>query len=100
MLLVVAVGCIATPISVICSRRRAFEAWAKVASILLSVLGLGWAVLALSLIRMGDAVTSPIGVILTRARIFVGGFCLGLILGLLLARPYRRVTSEKPQTTV
>ena len=100
ILVLAAVGCIAAPISVICSRRRVFEAWAKLASILLCLFGLGWTGLAFSLIRMGDAAYGPTGVTLTNARIFVGGVCLGLILALLLARPYRRVTSEKPQARV
>jgi len=94
-----AAGCIAAPISVIFSRRQVWEPWAKLASILLCVLGLGWTGLGFSLIRMGDAEYGPIGVILTHARTFVGGVCLGLVLGLLLARPYKRVTSSRTQTT-
>ena len=100
VLVLFAAGCIAAPISVICSRRRVFEVWAKVGSILLGVLGLGWTGLAFSLIRMGDAKSGPIGVLLTGARTFLGGVCVELILGLLIARPYKRVTSEKTPTTV
>ncbi len=95
MLLVVAVGCITVPILLFSSRRRVFEPWAKVASILLCLLGLGWIGIAFGLLRMGDVATGPIEVLLTRARIFLGGVCLGLTLGLMLARPYRKVTDER-----
>jgi hypothetical protein len=100
ILVVVAVGCIAVPISVIFSRRRVWEAWAKVASILVCCFGLGWAGLAFSLIRMAGALSAPTEVLLTRARIFIGGVCLGLILGLVLARPYKKVTDESTQRAV
>ncbi len=95
ILSLIAAACIAAPISVICSRRRVFEAWAKVASILICVLGLGWTALAFSLIRMDDAASGPIGVILTHARILVGGVCIGLVLAILIARPYKKVTIEE-----
>jgi len=88
------------PIAVICSRRRLFETWAKAASILLCVFGLGWTTLAFSLIRMGDAASGPSGVALSHARTLLGGVCLGLILGILIARPWKKVTSEKSQTVV
>jgi len=96
LLPLVAAACIAVPIAVICSRRRLFETWAKAASILLCVFGLGWTTLAFSLIRMGDAASGPSGVALSHARTF----CLGLILGILIARPWKKVTSEKSQTVV
>jgi FtsH-binding integral membrane protein len=100
LLLLMAVGCIAAPVSVIRSRRRAFEAWAKVASVLLCIFGLAWTGLAFSLIRMGDTAADPIGVLLTHARTFLGGVCVGLVLAVLIARPYKTVTSEKAQTEV
>ena len=100
MQLVIAAGCVAVPISVFWSRRRVFEPWAKVASIVICCFGLGWTALAFSLLRGHDAMSTATEVLLTRARILLGGVCLGLILGVLLARPYRKTTDEKAHGTV
>jgi len=99
-LLVIAVACVAAPISVIRSRRLVFEAWAKFASVLICAFGLIWAGLAFSLLRLGEAVYGPTGVLLTHARIFLGGLCLGLVLAVLIARPYKRMSREKLPTAV
>jgi hypothetical protein len=100
LLLVIAVGCFAAPISVIRSRRRVFETWAKVASILVGVFGLIWTGLAFSLLRLGEAAFGPIGVGLGYVRTLIGGVCIGLIIAILIARPYKSVTNEKAQTAV
>ena len=100
ILLLVATASIAAPIVIIGSRRRVYEVWAKVASILLCAIGLGWTGLAFTLIRMGDAEYGPIGVLLTHARILLAGVALGLIIAVLIARPYKLATNEKTQTTV
>ena len=100
LLLVITVGFVAVPISVIRSRRRVYENWAKAACTLICVFGLVWTGLAISLIRMGDAQYGPTGILLTRARIFLAGVWIGLSLGVIMARPYKRVTGEKPQPTV
>jgi FtsH-binding integral membrane protein len=93
LLIIVAVGCFAAPVSVILSRRRVFDTWAKVAAVLVGIFGLIWTVLAFSLLRMGDAASGPTGVALTHARTLAGGVCIGLIVAVLIARPYKRVTS-------
>jgi len=101
--LVLAASSIAVPIEAICSRRRVWEPWAKVASVVLCLLWLGWAGLALSLIHMAqavDVVFDPYGIVLTHARIFVAGNGCGLALGLLIARPYKRVTREQTPAAV
>jgi|SRR6266850_7776669 len=97
LLLLVAVGCITVPVAVARSRRRVFETWARVVSVLLCVFGLGWAGLAFSLIRLGDAASGPLGVGVRQARTLIGGVCIGLGLAILIARPYKRVTIEELQ---
>jgi len=67
---------------------------------LIGVLGLTWTCLEFSVLRMGDAAFGPIGLWVSHIRTLTGGVCLGLIIAVLMARPYRSMTSEKPQTTV
>jgi len=100
LLLLVAVGCIALPFSVFCSRRRIFETWAKVVSILLCVFGLSWSALAFSLIHFEDSAADPLKVALSSVRTLLGGICIGLSLGMLIARPYKKVPNEEPQKLV
>jgi hypothetical protein len=99
-LLAMAVGCLAAPVLVICSRRRVFEPWAKVASILVGVFGLIWTGIEFAVLLLGDAAFGPLGVGLSHLRTLIGGVCIGLIIAVLIARPYRSVTDEKPQTVV
>jgi hypothetical protein len=100
LLQAIAVGCVAVPILVIRSRRFVYETWAKMAIILICVFALIWTGLEFSLIRMGDAEYGPIGILLTHARIFFAGVVIGLYLGVVMARPWKRVREEKPQPTV
>ena len=100
LLLVIAVACVAVPISVIRSRRCVYETWAKMAFILICGFALIWTGLELSLIRMGDAEYGPLGILLTHARIFFAGLFIGLFLGVVMARPWKRVREEKPQPSV
>ena len=100
MHLVVAAGSVALPISVFWSRRVVWERWAKVASILICCLGLAWTAFDFSLSRGGDAISAATEVLLTRARIFLGGVILGLVLGVLLARPYKKMTNKTSNTIV
>ena len=99
-LLVMAVGCFVAPISVIRSRHPIFETWAKIASLLIGVFGLIWTGLEFSLLRMGDTAFGLLGVALGHVRTLIGGVCLGLIIAILIARPYRSVTNENAQTGV
>lgn len=94
LLIIVAIGCFAAPISVIVSRRRVFEIWAKVATVLVGIFGLIWTALAFSLLRMGDAASGPAGVGLTHARTLIGGVCIGLIVAVLIARPYKNAANN------
>ena len=100
MVLLVAVGCIALPFSVFCSRRRIFETWAKAVSILLCVFGLGWSVLAFGLVHYEASVSDPLKVVLSRVRTLLGGIYIGLVLGMLIARPYKRVPKDESQKSV
>ena len=67
---------------------------------LIGVFGLIWTGLEFSVLHMGEAAFGPIGVGLSHVRTLVGGVCLGLIIAVVIARPYKSVTNEKPQTTV
>ena len=99
-LVVMAVECLAAPISVICSRRRVFEPWAKVASILVGVFGLIWTGLEFSVLLLGDAAFGPIGVALSHVRTLIGGVCIGLGTALVIAWPYKTATTHEPETPV
>lgn len=91
LLTIMAVACVVLPISIFRSRRRVFETWAKTASGLACAFGLLWAGIAFTLIHFGDAFSGPIGDALTRARMIVGGICIGVMLAILLARPYKKL---------
>lgn len=99
-LLAMAVGCLAAPVLVICSRRRVFEPWAKVASILVGAFGLIWTGLESTVLLLGDAAFGPIGVALSHVRTLIGGVCIGLIIAFVIARPYKNVADERAETVV
>jgi hypothetical protein len=99
-LVVMAAGCLAAPVLVICSRRRAYESWAKVTYILIGVFGLIWTGLESAVLLLGDAAFGPIGVALSHVRTLIGGVCIGLTIAVVIARPYKSVPNERTQTAV
>ena len=95
LLLLVAAGSAILPFSMFCSHRRIFENWAKVVSMLVCILGLTWSVIGFVLVRLKDSVPATVESPLGITRNLVGGICVGLILAILIARPYKRVIFEK-----
>ena len=95
-----AAGCLAAPILVICSRRRAYEPWAKVTYILIGFFGLIWTGLESAVLLLGEAASGPIGVALSHIRTLIGGVCIGLTIAVVIAKPYKSVPNERTETTV
>ena len=85
-LLVGIVFSIVLPIVVWFDRKRIFAAWARIVSLIACIAGLGWGFIGLALIH-----SSVSDVDYSRQegiKGMLGGICIGLVLSLLISKPY------------
>jgi hypothetical protein len=94
---VAVIGSIYFAISTFFSRRRVYQAWAKVAALLVCIFGVIWGVTGLILIHWTSSISSHTQFILNSVRNPLGGVCIGLLICLIIAKPYKMVTHEQPQ---
>jgi hypothetical protein len=92
---VAVVGSIAFSIETFVSRRRIYDTWAKIASVFVCIFGLSWAVTGFLLPHF--AVSSSTHTVLIMMQSFCCGVSCGLLLSIVIARPYKKVTHEKLQ---
>jgi hypothetical protein len=90
------VGSIAFPIWMFSSRRRLYETWARVVSVCVCIFGLGYAVSGFILAHLEASSSGSAHIVLIMMRSFCCGVGSGLLLSILIARPYKKVTHEKP----
>ena len=83
-LLVGTIFSIALPVVVWFDRKRIFVAWARITSIIACIAGLGWAFLGwlISISTMDDYSR------IEGIKGLFGGICIGLVLSIMIARPY------------
>ena len=95
LLLLGVASSIAFPCLMFLTRCRIYDAWARVVSVLVCIFGLGWAVVGFVLIH-AETITPGFGVYaLMGAKPTLGGVCIGLVLSILIAKPYKNKTLEK-----
>jgi hypothetical protein len=94
------VGSIVVSVGMFLSRRRIYDTWAKVASVLLCVFGLVWAVIGFILPHFTASTSWPAHIALVMSRSFLCGVCVGLLISIIIARPYKKVTDEKSKPLV
>ena len=76
------------PILVCFHRKRVFAAWAKLASVIACICGLGWGFLGW---KLSDVFISDLNYDSYRAyglRGLLGGICIGLVFSIIVSRPY------------
>ena len=95
--LVAIIGSISMPITTFFSRRRIYETWAKVASLLICIFGVSWGVTGFIRIHYESSISSNTDFIFHSVRSSLVGACIGLLLCLIIVKPYKKVTLEKPQ---
>jgi phosphotransferase system glucose/maltose/N-acetylglucosamine-specific IIC component len=81
---------VAFPVFVCFSRKRPFATWAKIASIIAYIAGLGWGFLSW---RLTDVFISDLNYDYFGAynlKGLFGGICIGLVFSIIIARPYVR----------
>jgi hypothetical protein len=93
LLLLAIIGSIIYPISVFFSRKRIYAPWAKVVSLLVCIVGLGWG--AGGFIFDHLEVSRSTHVVLQDLRRYCGGIGVWLLLCIIIAKPYKTVISEK-----
>jgi hypothetical protein len=93
--LVAVIGSIVLSIGMFFSRRHIFDRWAKVASVLLCIFGLSWTLLGIRLAHLEASTSGSAHIVLVMMRSFCCGVCVGLLLSILIAKPYKKVTHEK-----
>ena len=84
------IGSISFTISVFFSRRQIYQAWAKVASLLVCIFGVSWGITGLILIHWSSSISSHTQFILYSVRSPLVGVCIGLLLCVLIAKPYKK----------
>jgi hypothetical protein len=76
------------PILVCFHRKRVYVTWAKIASLMACIAGLGWGFLGLAL-----SYSSIAGLDYSRIegiKGMLGGICIGFVLSIIIARPYEK----------
>ncbi|MGA2222640.1 MAG: hypothetical protein ABSH21_12860 [Verrucomicrobiia bacterium] len=85
------------PILIFASRRCVFAVWARFSSLLVCLAGLGWGVLGFVLLHQRSSMSPHAYFALGRIKALLAGLCVGLVLSILIARPYQKVTREKTE---
>jgi|ERR1035437_807859 hypothetical protein len=87
--LLVGITCsILLPILVCFHRKRVYARWAKIISIMACIAGLGWGVLGLVLLHSSIVISDRLR--LEGINGMLGGICIGLVLSVMIARPYEK----------
>jgi len=95
----VIVGCITLPIIAFFSRHEVYEKWAKIVCILLCILGVSWAVSGFILIHWEHSISRHVYSVFNSIRGNVEGICIGFLLSLAIAKPFKKVTLDKLQSS-
>jgi hypothetical protein len=90
-------GCISLPIIAFFSRHETYEKWAKIVCILLCIFGVSWAVSGFILIHWEHSISRHIYFILRSIRGNVEGICIGFLLSLAIAKPFKKLERDKLQ---
>ena len=92
---VAVIGSIVLSVGTFVSRRRIYDTWAKVASILLCIFGVSWALIGIRLAHLEASTSGSAHIVLIMMRSFCCGVSVGLLLCIIIAKPYKKVTHEK-----
>lgn len=90
LLIVGAVFAIAFAAMPLLDRRYAWARWGKVAAVIAGLAGVAWSTLGLILYDSHIAVSHHLFDGLRYTKGLCGGVCLGVVVAVLLARPYRK----------
>jgi hypothetical protein len=93
ILLLGAAGSLIFPISTIFSRTYSYAPWAKLASILVCLLGLAWSVGGLVLPHLDISI--HVSIVLNTVRRDCVAVASGLLLSVIIAKPYKKIAVEK-----
>jgi len=88
---------IVLPTLVFFNRSRVYAAWAKITSVIVCMVGLGWGFLGLMLSH--SEISGKDYSRLDGIKGMLGGICIGLVLGIMIARPYQKVVFDKSEKT-
>ncbi|MGH7953774.1 MAG: hypothetical protein ACREFE_17895 [Limisphaerales bacterium] len=95
--LVAIAGSIVLPSIAFFSRREVYERWAKIVCILVCIFVVVWGSSGLIMLHWRHTLSSNTFDYIHTARCQLGGVIVGLLLSMVIARPWKKITVEKLQ---
>ncbi|HVU09424.1 MAG TPA: hypothetical protein VHG89_12855 [Verrucomicrobiae bacterium] len=95
--LVAIAGSIILPSIAFFSRREVYERWAKIVCVLVCIFGVAWSSSGLVMLHWRDALSRNTFDYIHTARSQLGGAIAGLLLSVVIARPWKKIAVEKSQ---